>query len=144
VKFGFIAKHRGPKPVDVQCEALGVSRSGLYAWRMRGPSVRAQTDAAMLQTFRSSLFLLGWLGIVGGPMPAHRGVAASLQARASRRPRPEGRSGEGDTDSSIMSVVVVVRIGWPPTRCGHRKSTIPAARLPVAMSRYVRTRASFF
>lgn len=35
MKFGFVAKHRGVWPVDVQCEALGVSRSGFYAWRAR-------------------------------------------------------------------------------------------------------------
>lgn len=43
--------------MDVQCEALGVSRSGFYVWRMLGPSVRAQTDAAILQTIRSSFEL---------------------------------------------------------------------------------------
>ena len=53
MKFGFIAKHRGIWPVDVQCEALGVSRSGFYAWRIRPASVRACTDAAILQTMRT-------------------------------------------------------------------------------------------
>ena len=50
MKFGFIAKHRGIWPVDVQCGALGVSRSGFYAWRGRAPSRRAVTDAAIVQT----------------------------------------------------------------------------------------------
>jgi putative transposase len=54
VKFGFIAKHRGIWPVDVQCEALGVSRSGFYAWSERPLSARARTDAALLQTIRVS------------------------------------------------------------------------------------------
>jgi putative transposase len=57
VKFGFIAKHRGIWPVDVQCEALGVSRSGFYAWCARPPSLRACTDAAILQTIRTSFAL---------------------------------------------------------------------------------------
>ena len=35
MKFGFVAKHRGIWPVEVQCEALGVSRSGFYAWGQR-------------------------------------------------------------------------------------------------------------
>lgn len=57
MKFGFIAKHRGIWPVDVQCEALGVSRSGFYAWGDRPPSVRARTDAAILHTIRTSFVL---------------------------------------------------------------------------------------
>ncbi|MDT4874929.1 IS3 family transposase ISHar2 [compost metagenome] len=31
VKFGFVAKHRGAWPVNLMCEALGVSRGGFYA-----------------------------------------------------------------------------------------------------------------
>ena len=53
MKFGFIAKHRGIWPVDVQCEALGVSRSGFYAWCIRPQSARACTDALILQTIRA-------------------------------------------------------------------------------------------
>src|SRR5258708_34196701 len=52
--FGFIAKHRGIWPVDVLCEALGVERSGFYAWRDRPPGTRARTDAAILETIRAS------------------------------------------------------------------------------------------
>jgi putative transposase len=52
VKFGFVAKHRGIWPVDVQCGALGVSRSGFYAWRGRPQCTRSRTDAAILQTIR--------------------------------------------------------------------------------------------
>jgi putative transposase len=40
--FGFIAKHRGFWAVSVLCEALGVSRSGFYAWARRGPSARSR------------------------------------------------------------------------------------------------------
>lgn len=31
MKFGFVAKHRGAWPVNLMCEALGVSRGGFYA-----------------------------------------------------------------------------------------------------------------
>ena len=57
MKFGFVAKHRGIWPVEVVCEALGVSRSGFYAWRRRPVSVRARTDAAILLTIRASFTL---------------------------------------------------------------------------------------
>jgi len=57
VKFGFVAKHRGTWPVDVVCEALGVSRSGFYAWRTRPVSERARTDALILVTVRTSFLL---------------------------------------------------------------------------------------
>lgn len=33
--FGFVARHRGTLPLATMCEALGVSRSGFYAWLSR-------------------------------------------------------------------------------------------------------------
>ncbi len=57
MKFGFVAKHRGTWPVDVLCEALGISRSGFYAWRTRPLSQRSRTDAEILVTVRSSFLL---------------------------------------------------------------------------------------
>ena len=57
MKFAFVAKHRGTWLVDLMCEALGVSRSGFYAWWTRGPSRRAQTDAHILVTVRASFVL---------------------------------------------------------------------------------------
>ncbi len=57
MKFGFVAAHRGIWPIDVACEALGISRSGFYAWRQRPPSRRARTDAAILTTIRASFAL---------------------------------------------------------------------------------------
>jgi putative transposase len=44
VKFGFVAKHRGAWPVLLICEALGVSRSGYYAWLERPRSRRSLDD----------------------------------------------------------------------------------------------------
>jgi putative transposase len=57
VKFGFVAKHRGIWPVDVMCGALGVSRSGFYAWRIRAPSRRAQADVRILVEVRASFLM---------------------------------------------------------------------------------------
>lgn len=52
--FSFIAKHRGIWPVALICEALGVSRSGFYAWATRGPSDRARRDEALSHEVRKS------------------------------------------------------------------------------------------
>jgi putative transposase len=47
VKFGFVAKHRGAWPVNLMCEALGVSRSGFYAWLVRPRSRRSLDDEVL-------------------------------------------------------------------------------------------------
>ena len=52
--FSFVAKHRGIWPVALMCEALGVSRSGFYAWLARGPSLRARRDEALTAEARKS------------------------------------------------------------------------------------------
>lgn len=44
MKFGFVAKRRGAWPVNLMCEALGVSRGGFYAWLMRPRSRRSLDD----------------------------------------------------------------------------------------------------
>ncbi len=47
MKFGFVAKHRGAWPVLLTCEALGVSRSGFYAWMSRPRSQRSLDDEVL-------------------------------------------------------------------------------------------------
>ncbi|MGC4398147.1 IS3 family transposase [Hydrogenophaga sp. T2] len=47
VKFGFVAKHRGAWPVNLMCEALGVSRGGFYAWLTRPRSRRSFSDEVL-------------------------------------------------------------------------------------------------
>ena len=53
--FGFVAKHRGIWPVAFLCEALGVSRSGFYAWLRRGPSARSRRDEVLGAKIRALL-----------------------------------------------------------------------------------------
>lgn len=52
--FAFVAKHRGIWPVAWMCDALGVSRSGFFAWLKRTPSARARADEKIGAAVRSS------------------------------------------------------------------------------------------
>ena len=54
--FGFVAKHRGIWPVAFLCEALGVSRSGFYAWLTRRPSARSRRDEVLEREDQSRAF----------------------------------------------------------------------------------------
>ena len=54
VTFASIATHRGIWPTEWWCEALGVSRAGVYAWRTRSPSARARANDQLLTRVRAS------------------------------------------------------------------------------------------
>lgn len=54
MRFGFVAKHREAWPVAMICEALGVSRSGFYAWLTRPRSRRSLEDEVMGRRVRLS------------------------------------------------------------------------------------------
>jgi len=57
VRFGFVAKHRGIWPVNLMCEALGVSRGGFYAWLTRPRSERNRRDEQLGGLIRQSFVL---------------------------------------------------------------------------------------
>jgi putative transposase len=50
--YKLIAAEKADHPVDLMCRALGVSRSGFYAWATRAPSDRALSDAWLLEQIR--------------------------------------------------------------------------------------------
>lgn len=54
MRFDFVAKHRVAWPVELICEALGVSRSGFYAWLSRPRSLRSQSDEVLGTLVRQS------------------------------------------------------------------------------------------
>ena len=57
MRFGFVAKHRGVWPVNLMCEALGVSRGGFYAWLTRPRSQRSRHDEVLGAQVRQSFLL---------------------------------------------------------------------------------------
>ena len=113
MKYGFVAKHRGAWPVNVQCGALGVSCSGFYAWRKRPLSTRARTDAEILHTIRASFALsdstYGARRIVDDVHDAGhacgRQRVARLMRSAALRARPKRRATPADTGLRALHLV---------------------------------------
>lgn len=102
MKFDFVVKHRATWPVPVLCEALGVSRSGFYAWLGRAPSARARRHATVGPVIRTSFLASDrtygarrvWRDVLeaGHACGLHQveGLmrAQALRARPRRRSRP--------------------------------------------------------
>jgi putative transposase len=109
VTYGFVARHRAIWPIELLCAALGVARSGFYAWRTRPPSARSRREtplgAAVRTSFLASDRTYGarrvWRDVLAS---GHRcGLHAverlmhvhGLRARPRRRARPVDRGVPG-------------------------------------------------
>ena len=116
MKFGFVAKHRGAWPVFMMCEALGVSRSGFYAWLTRPRSQRDLADellgSRVRQSFMSSDRTYGarrvWHDMLafGHRCGLHR-IERLMRAQALRaRPRRRGLPQDRGSRSAIADNVL--------------------------------------
>ena len=128
MKFGFVAKHRVAWPVAMLCEALGVSRSGFYAWLIRPRSRRNLEDERLTELARRSFLdsdrTYGarrvWRDVLasGQCCGLHR-IERLMQAQVLRaRPRRRGLPVDRGTRSGVAPIVSMRRtstafISWP-------------------------------
>ena len=91
MKYAIVEELAGKHGVQHACEMLGVSTSGYYEWRRRGPSQRDIDDARLLEEIREVHMLSG--GRFGARKVWHRlkdrGVACGLR-KVTRLMRQEG------------------------------------------------------
>lgn len=116
MKYGFVAKHREIWPILMMCEALGVSRSGFYAWRSRPRSQRSIDDevfgSQVRQSFLGSDRTYGarrvWhdvlaLGVRCGLHRIERLMRVqALRARPRRRGLPSDRGVRGAIADNVL------------------------------------------
>ena len=116
MKFEFVAKHRGAWPVNLMCEALGVSRSGYYAWLDRPRSRRCLDDEVLGAQVRSSFIASDrvygarrvWHDVLalGQRCGLHRVErlmrAQALRARPKRRGLPKDAGQRGATGDNLL------------------------------------------
>lgn len=116
MKFEFVAKHRVAWPVSLMCEALGVSRSGFYAWLVRPRSRRSLQDESMSAKVRNSFVASDrtygarrvWHDVLalGEHCGLHR-IERLMQAQALRaRPRRRGLPKDHGQRSAIADNVL--------------------------------------
>ena len=80
--YRLISAEKATFPVSVQCDVLGVSRSGYYGWERRAPSARARRDAELTKLIRE---IHGRArGVYGAPR-IHAELRMALGIRVSRK-----------------------------------------------------------
>ena len=93
--FLFVAQEKAHHPITRLCRLLGVSTSGYYAWRCRGPLARARRDAEL--TARIKQVHQASRGIYGAPrvhaeLTLGQGIACGRK-RVARLMRKAGLAG---------------------------------------------------
>jgi putative transposase len=120
MKFGFVAKHRGIWAVSVLCEALGVSRSGFYAWLRRGRSARSRREEMLSAKIRGSFAASDrtygarrvWHDLLAAGIECGLHAIERLMRRNGLRARPRQRrlpSDLGDRSTAATSANVLER-----------------------------------
>jgi putative transposase len=112
VKYGFIAKHRGIWPIEVSCGALGISKSGFYAWLKRGPSARQQMDEALRPVIQGSFvasdrtygYRRVWRDVLAVGFECGRRKIERLMRQQALRARPRRRGKPVDHGDGVRSV----------------------------------------
>ena len=116
MRFGFVAKHRGVWPVNLMCEALGVSRGGFYAWLTRPRSERSRCDEQLGGLIRQSFVLSDhtygarrvWRDVLalGQSCGLHRIErlmrAMGLRSRPRRRGLPKDRGARSAVAANVL------------------------------------------
>ena len=157
MKFGFMAKHRGTWPLAMMCEALGVSRSGFYAWLSRPRSQRSLVDEVLGSQVRQSF--LGSDRTYGARRVWHDVLALgqrcglhrierlmreqALRARPRRRGLPQDRGQRSAIADNVLDrqsrLVRPTRSGWPTSRTSGRPR---AGYMPLRYSTCTRVASS--
>lgn len=99
MRFEFVAKHRGIWPVAVLCGALGVSRSGYYAWLQRPRSQRSLVNEAIGKQVKRSFVASDrtygarrvWHDVLAGGMNCGLHLVEKLMRAQALRARPRRR-----------------------------------------------------
>ena len=117
--FGFVAKHRGIWPAFI-CEALGVSRSGFYAWLSRKPSARSRRHEVLSAKIRTSFVdsdrTYGarrvWHDVLAAGIECGLHAIERLMRQNGLRARPRRRrlpTDQGDRPTAALSANVLDR-----------------------------------
>ncbi len=112
MKYAFVAKHRGIWPVAMSCEALGLARSGFYAWLNRGASRRQQADEALKPAIRASFIASDrtygyrrvWHDVLASGFRCGRHKVERLMRQQALRARPRRRQRPIDRSDGIRSI----------------------------------------